>query len=173
MNQKIYIIVATDENLGIGKNGKMPWNLKDELKYFQKVTTKTTNSDKQNMVIMGRTTWESIPEQHRPLKNRKNVVLTRNTNFKVDGANVINSMDDAIASADDTIENIFIIGGASVYKQAIDSIDLDGIYLTQIHKEYECDTFFPEIPNNFKKPISLGGVEEDEVSYEYLFYGRN
>ena len=173
MNKKKYIIVATDENLGIGKDGKMPWDLKDELRYFQEVTTKTTDPDKQNMVVMGRTTWESIPGQHRPLKNRKNVVLTRNTEFIANGATVFNSMDSAITSADDNIENIFIMGGAQVYKQAVENVDLDGMYITKIHKEYDCDTFFPEIPEKFDESVSLGGVEDDDVSYEYLFYGKN
>lgn len=172
MKKRIYIIVATDENLGIGKNGTMPWNLKDELKYFQEVTTKTTDPNKQNMVIMGRTTWESIPEQFRPLKNRKNVVLTRNSEFEAAGATVFNSMDAAIASANDSIENVFIMGGAQVYKQAIEQLNLDGLYITKIHKEYDCDAFFPEIPEKFGNPISLGGVEEDNIGYEYLFYGK-
>lgn len=172
MNHKIYIIVAAEENFGIGKNGVMPWNFKNELKHFQDVTTKTGNPDKQNMVIMGRTTWESIPEKHRPLKNRRNVVLTRNADFNLNGAKVFNSLDEAINSADDTIENIFIIGGASVYRQAIEDSRLDGIYITKINKSYDCDTFFPQIPSNFNEPVTLGGAEEDDVNYEYLFYGR-
>ena len=172
-NHDIYIIVATDENLGIGKDGKMPWHLKEELKYFANVTTKTENPDNQNMVIMGRTTWESIPVQHRPLKNRKNVVLTRNPDYVADGAEIFHSLEDAIASADYSTEKIFIIGGAQVFKEVMNGPDLDGIYLTRIEGEFECDTFFPEIPEEFGEPASLGGVEEDAISYQYLFYKKN
>jgi len=172
MTHKIYIIVAADENNGIGKNGKMPWNLKDELRHFQEVTTKTVDPDKQNMVIMGRTTWISIPSKHRPLKNRKNVVLTRDADFEADGALVSPSLEEALFLADQTVENIFIIGGASIYKQVIEKNIVDGIYLTRIYEEYECDTFFPEIPEQFGEPSNLGGAEEDDISYNYLFYSK-
>ena len=172
MTHKIFIIVATDENNGIGKNGKMPWDLKDELRHFQEITTKTTDPDKQNMVIMGSTTWRSIPSKHRPLKNRKNVVLARDSDFEAEGATVSSSIEEALFLADGTVENIFIIGGASVYRQAIEKDIADGIYLTRIHEEYECDTFFPEIPEQFGEPMNLGGGEEDDISYNYLLYSK-
>lgn len=172
MDQKIYIIVAADENMGIGKNGKLPWHLKHELKYFQDVTTKTKDPDKQNMVLMGRTTWESIPSKHRPLKGRRNVVLTRNPDYEAVGAETIHSLDEALNAADDSIEKIFVIGGAQVFKEMMGRSDLAGIYLTQIHEEYDCDTFFPEIPEEFGEPVNLGGEEEDDVSYNYLFYEK-
>lgn len=170
MNHKIFIIVATDENNGIGRNGKMPWDLKDEMKHFQEITTKTNDSKKQNMVIMGKTTWYSIPEKHRPLKNRKNVVLTREAEPQTDGVTFCTSMKEALSLADELVENIFIMGGASVYKQAVENDLADGIYITRIHKEYECDTFFPEIPDKFGEPVNLGGGEEDDISYSFLFY---
>jgi len=172
MTHKIYIIVATDENLGIGRNGKMPWNLKDELRHFQEVTTKTSDPKKQNMVVMGKTTWISIPEKHRPLKNRKNVVLTRDNEHGASGVTFCSNMDEALSKADENVENIFIMGGASVYKQSVEKGIADGIYLTRIHKEYECDTWFPEIPEYFGEPANLGGGEEDDLSFDYLFYKR-
>jgi dihydrofolate reductase len=172
MNHKIYIIAAAEENNGIGKNGKMPWNLKDEMKHFQDTTTKTSDPNKQNMVIMGRTTWYSIPENHRPLKNRKNVVLTRESEPETKGVTFCSSIKDALALADSSVENIFIMGGASVYKQAVESGIADGIFLTRVHREYDCDTFFPEVPKEFGEPVSLGGSEEDDISFDYLFYAR-
>lgn len=173
MNHPIYIIVATDRNNGIGIRGDLPWRLKKDLKFFQETTTKTKNPDRQNMVIMGRTTWESIPEKHQPLKNRHNVILTRNPDYKAEGAAIYHSLDEAIASADDQIENIFIIGGGKVYAEAINHPQLTGIYVTRIDSEYNCDAFFPKIPKNFSETKNLGKVSEDRVSFEFLFYKLN
>lgn len=171
-DHKIYIIVATDQKLGIGKGGKMPWHLKNELKYFQEITGKTKDLDKQNMVLMGRTTWESIPSAHRPLPNRKNVVLTRNPKYEAEGAEVQYSLDDALNLADERIESIFVIGGGKVFEEMLDSPLLDGIYLTHIHKEFECDTFFPILPERFSEPENLGDCDENGIQYNYLFYPR-
>lgn len=174
MNNKIYIIVAVDENFGIGKDGKMPWDLKDEIKYFQDITTKTNDPNKQNMVIMGRTTWESIPEKHRPLKNRHNLVLTRDPYYVAEGAKIFHSLNESLiyARGFDSAEKVFVIGGAQVFKEIMARPDLDGVYLTRIHKTYDCDTFFPEISEKFGEPVKLGGTEEDDISYEYLFYEK-
>ncbi|MBN2096316.1 dihydrofolate reductase [Candidatus Peregrinibacteria bacterium] len=171
-NHNLYIIVAADQELGIGKDGKMPWNLKNELKHFQEVTTKTEDPDKENMVLMGRTTWDSIPESHRPLKNRKNVVLTRNPDFVADGAVVAKSLEEAFLLADDKTEDIYVIGGGRVYSDVTSMPQLDGIYLTQIHDIFECDTHFPVIPKSFGEPVNMGGSEDDETKYNYLFYKR-
>ncbi len=172
-NHNLYIIVAADQKLGIGKDGKMPWHFKNELKYFQDVTTKTEDPEKQNMVLMGRATWESIPAKYRPLEGRKNVVLTRNQEYSAEGAEICRSMEEALHSTDGTIENIFVIGGGKVFREIISLPQLDGIYLTLIHNEYDCDTFFPEIPIRFGEPVNLGGAEEDDISYNYLFYTRH
>ncbi len=171
-NHNLYIIVATDQELGIGKDGKMPWHLKNELKYFQEVTSKTEDPEKQNMVLMGRTTWESIPKDHRPLNGRKNVVLTRNQEFEADGAEIAYSLDEALDKADSSIENIFIIGGGKVFNEVMSLPMLDGIYLTHIHDIFECDTYFPVIPERFGEPVNMGGSEDDETKYNYLFYSR-
>ena len=75
------IVVAMDEQQGIGKGGKLPWHIPGDLKYFKNLTTKTKLPDKKNVVIMGRKTWESLPQNFRPLSKRINVVLTRNKIF--------------------------------------------------------------------------------------------
>jgi dihydrofolate reductase len=170
MKTSLYIIVATDINNGIGKSGKMPWDFKKEMNHFKTITTKTTDKNKQNMVIMGRTTWESIPQKFRPLKGRKNMVLTGNKDYMAKGAKVCNSIDTAINFADENIENIFIMGGASVYKEAINHPNLSGIYITKINKTYDCDTFFPQIPKNFSKLKTLGKEKEGKVNFDYLLY---
>ena len=77
------IVAACGKSLGIGLNGELPWKLKSEMKYFAETTTKTKDFDKMNAVIMGRKTWESIPLKFRPLKNRFNVILSRQADYSL------------------------------------------------------------------------------------------
>ncbi len=170
MKQKVYQIVAVDKAMGIGKDGELPWRIKKEIQYFKEVTTKTHDSQKQNMVIMGRTTWESIPEKFRPLPGRMNVILTSQEDFQAPGAKVAHSLNDAIELADEAIETIFLIGGARVFKESLESCD--GLYVTKIHKVYECDTFFPQIPENFNQQ-HIGQDTENDVDFDYYLYERS
>lgn len=167
MSHQIYIIVAVDKNHGIGKNGTLPWSLKKEMQFFKETTTTVKDPKKQNMVIMGRKSWESLPEKYRPLPNRANVVLTSQDDYEVEGAAVALSLQEAISLADDNIETIFIIGGGRVYSEAINNPDLTGIYITRIETEYDCDTHFPSIPEEFSSETTLGEIEEDGVYYTF------
>lgn len=169
---KIYLILAADQKLGIGKDGQLPWHFSKELKYFQEATSKTKDPNKQNIVLMGRTTWESIPENHRPLKGRKNIVLTRNLSFQAENVDVFHSLDDALESADDSIENIYIIGGGKVFAEMMERKDLDGIYLTRIHETYDCDTYFEFLPEGYEK-TEIGSDEEKGVKFDYLLFEKN
>ena len=168
----IYIIVAVDENQGIGKAGHLPWRLRKEYKYFRDTTRKTADSTKQNMVVMGHHTWDSLDPEFRPLPNRRNIILTRHPDFQAPGAEVCNSLDQAIALADDKIEKIFILGGGQIFKEFINDPRLHGIYLTKVHKTFECDTFFPEIPASFGQPQKIGSDEENGISYDFLLYQK-
>lgn len=172
MRYPIYIIVAVDGKNGIGRRGRLPWKLKKEIKYFAATTTKTADPSKQNMVIMGRTTWESLGPKYQPLKNRKNVILTSQKDFKAKGAFIANSLDEALKFTDNKTETIFIIGGAKVFDQAINLPALKGIYLTKIHHNYDCDTYLPKIPSRFSKIKKLGSQEENGIQFEYLFYSE-
>ena len=169
---KIYIIVATDKNFGIGKEGTLPWQLTKEMKYFRKTTTETVDKSKENMVIMGRTTWESISEKYRPLIDRRNVVLTTKKNYKGKGAHIAHSFKDALKFADKDIETVFIIGGSSVYYDIIADPALTGIYLTRILDCYDSDTFFPEIPKKFSKITEIKKEEEGGVEFKYFLYEK-
>lgn len=172
MKPKIYLIVATDLKGGIGLKGKLPWNLPGDMEFFKKTTIKTENTQYRNMVVMGRVTWESIPEKHRPLKGRKNVVITRNKDFKADDSvTVAHSIEQALKAADDRVADIFVIGGAKIFEQFMRKQRIDGVYLTRIKKEYQCDTFFPKIPKSFK-PERLGEGKDGDVRYEFLFYKK-
>lgn len=170
-DQKIYIIVATDKNNGIGKDGKMPWHLKKESEFFKKITTTTKDPNKKNMMVMGSTTWESLPEPVRPLPDRKNVVL-HHGEYNAPGATVAHSFEEAFNLADEEIETIFIIGGASVYRQMVEHPETAGLYITRLNKEFDCDTYFPEVPERFSKLTSLGKEEEKGIEFEFLLYER-
>jgi dihydrofolate reductase len=173
MKKSIYIIAAVDEKSGIGKKGQLPWHLKKDLAHFQRTTTKSATITRQNMVVMGRKTWESIPKEHRPLPGRRNAVLTRNEAYKPEGAYTYNSMEKAIAAAheDELVDSIFIIGGGKVFAEAIKRKDIKGVYLTRVKNTYECDTNFPKIPNRFKKRL-LGVRKEEGVEMEFLLYRK-
>ena len=132
----LYHIVAMAQNRVIGKNNQLPWHFKEDLNFFKKTTLGST-------IIMGRKTYESIG---RPLPGRENYVLTRsNPQAAHPLVKYFDSMDKAIVHA--TTANVFIIGGASLFGESMDQID--GIYLTQIHAEYEGDVGYPLIPHQF------------------------
>jgi len=170
-DKKIYVIVAMDKNRGIGKDGKLPWHLKKEMQYFKDTTSETMDFDKKNMVVMGRKTWESIDEKYRPLEGRLNCVITRNKHYEAEGADVCYSLGEALRKAEqsDEVDNVFIIGGAQMFELALPIAN--GAYITQINKEFDCDTFLEELPTNYiKKPENLGSEEENATAYEFLYF---
>lgn len=134
---------------------------------------------------MGRKTYFGIPEDKRPLKDRINVVLSRSPDTcKVpDGVLLFSSLEDAVkhfetSDMQEKVENVWIVGGSSVYQEAMDSDRCHRIYFTDIHGEFECDTFFPEIAaERFKRvpndpEIQSGIQEEDGVKYEYQIFEK-
>tara|TARA_R110002126_G_scaffold9539_2_gene43009 strand:+ start:1406 stop:1912 length:507 start_codon:yes stop_codon:yes gene_type:complete len=145
------IILAMDIKCGIGKDGKLPWNLPEELAWFKKVTMWTEDPKKQNAVIMGRKTWESLPEKYRPLPGRHNVVLTRNEEWQEPGVTLCNSFQESLDSLGPRtdIETIYVIGGAEVYKEALSHPDAYRVHLSTVPHDYECDVFV-SIPGDFK-----------------------
>lgn len=165
------IIAAMDSQMGIGKNGKLPWKLSSDLKYFNKVTTGNGHS----AVIMGRTTWESLPNAHRPLKDRLNIVLTGKDDFSVpDGVFISKSLDGAFELAlQKGIKDVFVIGGANVYSQAIKHPLCSKIILTEINGIFDCDAFFPNIDaNRFTKSIETKLQEENGIKFTFCVYDR-
>ncbi|XP_046857040.1 dihydrofolate reductase-like isoform X1 [Xenia sp. Carnegie-2017] len=146
--RKISCIAAmSSKNRGIGKDGKLPWRLKSEMKYFSRITTDVKHEGKQNAVIMGRKTWESIPTKYRPMAGRLNVILSKTMSEAPD--NVLLYPDlatalDALSQAPyvESIESLFIVGGHGVYKEAMVSDNLHRIYLTEVHIDVECDVFY-------------------------------
>ncbi len=171
---KFSIIVAADINLGIGKDNKLPWHLPGDMKYFAEVTSDAAEG-KQNALIMGRKTWESIPAAHRPLKARLNVVLSRGDVELPEGVLLEHSFEDALKMLDgrDDVGKVFIIGGANVFEQAINHPDCEKIYITEVVGEFECDVFFPMPPDGVFEEKSVSETHKDEGGeYRFSVYER-
>ncbi len=159
----ISIIVAVAENHAIGRNNELLWHLSDDLIRFKRITAG-------HPVIMGRRTWESLPK--RPLPNRRNIVISDIPGDRIDGAEVVSSIEAAIELCDPAEEN-FVIGGASVYRQFLPKCDR--LYLTRVHKPFEGDVFFPELsPGEWKLVSSEEGPPDgkNDFRYTYLVYER-
>ena len=175
--EKIFnIIVACDRNRGIGKDGDLAWHIPEDLRYFQKVTTQTQDPKKQNIVIMGRKTWDSIPNKFRPLKNRQNIVLSRSLNTLPEpNTNVLQNMEDCYTYcqeqlANKSVENCFIIGGGTLYDWALPYSHT--LYITQIHETFDCDTFFPEFKDQFKLTKETPTTTENKVPFQFQTHHR-
>ncbi len=146
------IVVAHDLDRGIGLNGDLPWKLPEDMAHFRRTTT----GDGSNVVIMGRKTWSSIPAKLRPLQKRKNIVLTTDLDHEVVREppwppTVLTSLDMAIQYAKREMpRQIFVIGGAQLYAEAIAHAECEKLYVTRIIERYGCDTFFPEYSDTFE-----------------------
>jgi dihydrofolate reductase len=153
----VTIVVAISENNAIGKDNQLLWYLPADLKHFKEITTGGT-------IIMGRKTYDSIGK---PLPNRRNIVITRKTDLEIAGVEVVNSLQEALSLCAQEKE-VFIIGGAEIYKHALALTNR--IYLTIVHQSYEADAFFPELAKNEWKEINQEYHEADEknnVAYTF------
>tara|TARA_B100002019_G_scaffold64087_1_gene54913 strand:+ start:30 stop:608 length:579 start_codon:yes stop_codon:yes gene_type:complete len=167
------IVVAACKNGGIGFKNRLPWKLSKEMKYFKELTI----GEKNNAVLMGRKTWLSIPVKNRPLPKRENIVLTSRTvqtTPLVDGeVSFINSLDSINhIYGPYTFDNIWVIGGEKVYTEAIKSNMVDSIFYTEIQAEFECDTFFNGIPNNFVNIYESKSIYDSGERIKFKVYRR-
>ena len=157
------LIAAVARNRVIGKDNQLLWHLPEDMKHFREVT-------RGKPVIMGRKTWESLPEKFRPLPGRHNIVVSRNLDYKAPGATLVSSLEDAIhltRSDDET----FVIGGETLYRQAL--AQAHRLYLTEIDQNYEGDAFFPEVsPKNWIEVSRQNGNESGELRYSFVEYRR-
>lgn len=158
----ISIIVAVAENNVIGKNNSLIWHLPADMNYFKEKT-------KGHCVITGRKNYESIPEKFRPLPNRTNIVITRQADYNASGTIVVSSIEEAIEKAKQTGDSeIFIIGGAEIYKQFLRYADK--IYLTRIYHSFEGDSFFPEWhTQEWRETSRIKGITDEKNIYPYDF----
>lgn len=181
LRRRYQVVVAATKEMGIGKDGKLPWKLPSDLKFFKDVTVQTSNSEKKNAVIMGRKTWESIPLKNRPLPGRLNVVLTRSRDFNVGGfENVVTcgSMDSALellgtCPYDVSIERVFVIGGGEVLREALNAPACEAIHMTEIQANIECDTFMPHVDCSLFQPwYSSFPLVENNIRHSFVTYVR-
>ena len=155
----ISLMAAMSQNRVIGRDQKLPWHLPQDLKRFNAMT-------KGHVVGMGRKTFESIGKV---LPQRTNIIITRQKNYKVEGGIVVDSLEKALAPYRDTDEEIFILGGGEIFSQTINQADR--IYLTEIKKDFDGDSFFPQIdPSQFQ--IVKKEDHSDPMPFSYLDYAR-
>lgn len=153
------LIAAIAKNNCIGVKNKLPWNIPEDLKHFKDLTHGKTT-------LMGQNTFDSIVGYlGKPLPNRKSVVITNNPDYiPPEGVRVYNSLDTAFEELKN--EDVYVCGGASIYRQTIDRVDT--LYITHIHESYEGDTFFPEIDKNIWKETE----REDHEKFSFVTYKR-
>ncbi len=159
----ISIIVAISEDYGIGYRNGLLWHLPEDLKRFKKLTLGHT-------VIMGKKTWESLPRK--PLPGRKNIVITDVPDEIIEFSTTAYSIEDALSKCGNDDE-IFIIGGGSIYRQFMPVADR--LYITHIHKKTSADIFFPNIDPDLWEPIEKEEHSKDEnsdIPYTYVIYQR-
>ncbi len=155
------LIVAVDRNWAIGKNNKLLVSIPDDMKFFRETTTG-------KVVVMGRKTLESFPGG-KPLKNRVNIVLTRDDNYKADGAVIVHSkeaLDKELKKYDS--DDIYVIGGESIYRLLLD--ECDRAFVTYVDYAYDADTYFPNLDDN--SAWTLVEESEEQTYYDIEFYFR-
>ena len=153
------LIVAADRNWAIGKNNKLMWSIPADMKFFRETT-------QGNVVIMGRKTLESFP-QGQPLKNRVNIVITRNPSYKVKDAVVVHSVEEAIEESRKYDGDVFVIGGESIYRAMLPYCDT--ALVTRIDYAYEADTWFPNLDEDEEWELTDEGEEQTCFVLEYAF----
>ena len=147
------------DNRVIGNNNELIWKLSSDLKRFKQLTTG-------HPVVMGRKTYESIGK---PLPNRRNIIITRNSEYEVEGCEVVSSLEEALLLSGN---DCFIIGGGEIYKQSLELADK--IYLTLVHKDFEGDTQFPELSKEWAiiDNKDFEADQKNEYNYSFIEYDR-
>ena len=154
---RLSIVVAMDDNRLIGKDNKLPWHLPADLAYFKKITIGKS-------ILMGRKTYDSIG---RPLPNRRNIVITRNTNIVIPGCEVVSNIEQALLITKDEPE-VMVIGGASLCEQLLP--DVSRLYITKIEGSFDGDVYFPDYDKADWHEVSRESHQSDSINkYEYQF----
>lgn len=172
--KNIHLIAAIEDAGGIGKDGTIPWHFKEDMQYFKNLTKGAGN----NAVIMGRKTFQSL--HYTPLSQRQNIILSKSVEIHEQfhnpdkGIIVALDIENALQYVDEHgFDDVWVIGGNKVYDDFLTDYKdrVKNIYLTQISQSYECDVFFPSIPNDFSVQRVHHTVEKD-VLLKFKLYGK-
>ncbi len=157
------LIVNVTENWGIGSNGDLLCSIPEDMKFFRKTTTGAA-------VVMGRKTLDSFPNG-KPLKNRTNIVITRNPEFVREGVTVCHTKDEVLVLTADT-DNVFVIGGGEIYRMFLD--DCDTAYVTKVHTTVAADTFFPNLDaaNDWECTYISEDLEYNNTVFNFCTYTK-
>lgn len=168
------VVVAADEADGIGRAGALPWRLPGDLAFFRELTSTTRAPGARNAVILGRRTWESLPERFRPLPGRLNVVVSRRGDLVLpEGVARAPSLDEALSIATALgAEAVFAIGGGELYRESLAHPACDTVYLTRVEGRFPCDTFFPPIGPHFTLAEQSPRHEDDGIGYRFQRWQR-
>lgn len=166
---ELVLVAAVAQNGVIGRGQGMPWHLPEDLRRFRELTMGAP-------VLMGRTTWDSLPPRYRPLPGRCNLVLTRDAAWQAEGAQGVATIDEALALAADS-PRLFVIGGAQVYALALPRAD--ELRLTEIERDFDGDTHFPAWPREAFEEVERERHEErqqagppDGFAFSFVTYRR-
>ena len=152
------LVWAQDADGVIGADGDLPWDLPEDRRLFRALTTGAT-------VVMGRRTWESLPERFRPLPGRRNIVLSADPSYRADGAEVVRDLGAALAG------DCFVVGGGAVCAQALPRADR--VYATELEAVIEGDTFFPTLPAAEWRCVERGErIVENGHAYRFAVHDR-
>jgi len=161
------IIVAACKNMGIGFQNKLPWHLKNDLVKFKNLTIGEGN----NAIIMGKNTWKSLPTQ--PLPNRFNCVLSSSLNVDNNNSKTFNNIDSLLEFTNsNNFDDIWVIGGEQIYSLFLEKDLINSIYLTKIHENYICDTYF-NYPNSFNVIETSRMMASKNMFYNYILLEKN
>lgn len=154
----ISIIAAVGKNLELGKNNELIWHFKEDMKFFKQTTTGHT-------VIMGRKTFESLPKA---LANRRNIVITTNSNYKAEGIETVTSIDEALAMCSDDNE-VFVIGGGKIYELMLPYANK--LYITEIDDLCsDADTFFPAFDKSIYQKEIIAEYKVNDIKFSHVLY---
>ncbi len=160
---RLSLVAALARNGVIGRDGAIPWRIPEDVRRFKELTTG-------HAVVMGRRTWDSLPERFRPLPGRRNVVVTRRVDWTADGAERAGSLEDALELLEGTPQ-VFAIGGAELYAAALPLAD--ELLLTEIDADVEGDTFFPPFERgDFDEVAREPHVSADGTAFAFVTYAR-
>lgn len=162
---KCALIVAMGKHREIGKDNDLLWRLPRDMKFFKETTSGHT-------VVMGRKNWESIPAKFRPLPDRKNIVLTKNKDYKAEGATLLHdfkTLKTHLEKHKEEDKKCFIIGGAQIYQLALEHDLIDEMYITQVQETFEADTFFPFVDwENWEEEDVLNFEKDEKNPHSFI-----